>query len=165
MRNRGNRFAVQALRRTLGATLAGILGLGASHMTLAQAPRVIELTQVPCQFLESEGVNHGYTSRSIKDCEAINARTAKQRVAQSKPLELKPGKYLFRVANKNVPYELGFWLRGASAAGRITLPSVSGGGILPGGKRDYEIELKPGEYLYSCPLNTTPDYKLVVKQP
>lgn len=163
MRNSGNRFAVQALRRTLGAMLAGILGLGASHMALAQAPRVIELTQVPCQFLESEGVDHGYTSRSIKDCEAINARTAKQRVKEAKPLELKPGKYVFRVANKNVPYELGFWLRGASAAGRITLPSVAGGGILPGGKTDYAIELKPGEYLYSCPLNTTPDYKLVVK--
>ncbi len=166
MRNSSNRFAVQALRRTLGATLAGILGIGASHVALAQAPRVIELTQAPCQFLESEGVDHGYTSRSIKDCEAINAKTAKQRVAQSKPLELKPGKYLFRVANKNVPYELGFWLRGASAAGgRIALPSVSGGGIFTGKARDYEIDLKPGEYLYSCPLNTTPDYKLVVKQP
>lgn len=163
MRNNSNRFAVQALRRTLVTMLAGILGIGASHVALAQAPRVIELTQVPCQFLESEGADHGYTSRSIKDCEAINARTANQRVAKSKPLELKPGKYLFRVANKNVPYELGFWLRGASAAGRITLPSVSGGGILAGGKRDYEIELKPGNYLYSCPLNTTPDYRLVVK--
>ena len=163
MRHSSHRFGVRGLRRTLVAMLAGILGIGASHVALAQAPRVIELTQVPCQFLESEGADHSYTSRSIKDCEAINARTAKQRVAQSKPLELKPGKYLFRVANKNVPYELGFWLRGASAAGRITLPSVLGGGILPGGKRDYEIELKPGEYLYSCPLNTTPDYRLVVK--
>ena len=163
MRNSSNRFAVQVFRRTLVAMLAGILGIGASYVAPAQAPRVIELTQVPCQFLESEGVDHGYTSRSIKDCEAINAKTANQRVAQSKPLELKPGKYLFRVANENVPYELGFWLRGASTAGRIILPSVSGGGILPGGKRDYEIELKPGEYLYSCPLNTTPDYRLVVK--
>ena len=61
MRNSGNRFAVQALRRTLGAMLAGILGLGASHVALAQAPRVIELTQAPCQFLESESADHGYT--------------------------------------------------------------------------------------------------------
>ncbi|MBI3937769.1 MAG: hypothetical protein HY323_12395 [Betaproteobacteria bacterium] len=76
---------------------------------------------------------------------------------------MKRGKHVFRVTNKNVPYELGFWLRGASAAGRITLPSVSGGGIMPGGTRDYEIELKPGEYVYSCPLNNTPDYKLVVR--
>ena len=135
-----------------------------AHAAAADAPRVIELTQVPCQFLESEGgSNHGYASKSISDCEAINARTAKQRLAGAKPLELKPGKYVFRVTNRNVPYELGFWLRGASVATRITLPSVSGGGLLPGRTQDYEIVLKPGEYLYSCPLNTTPDYKLVVK--
>jgi hypothetical protein len=130
----------------------------------AAAVQLIELTQVPCQFLESEGgADRGYKSRSIKDCEAINAKTGKQRVAQAKPLELKPGKYVFRVTNKNVPYELGFWLRGASLASRLTLPSVSGGGLTPGKTRDYEIELKPGDYLYSCPLNTTPDYELLVK--
>jgi hypothetical protein len=25
------------------------------------------------------------------------------------------------------------------------------------------VTLEPGEYLYSCPLNTTPNYRLVVK--
>lgn len=130
----------------------------------ASAVQWVELTQVPCQFLESEGgVDRGYKSRSIKDCEAINAKTANERVAKAKPLALKPGKYVFRVTNKDVPYELGFWLRGASVAGRVTLPSVSGGGLLPGKTQDYEIELKPGEYVYSCPLNTTPDYKLIVR--
>ena len=145
---------------------AGIAAVAAAPVSgpLAQsAPRMIELTQVPCQFLESEGVDRGYKSRSIKDCEAINAKTGEQRVAQAKPLELEAGKYVFRVTNKNVPYELGFWLRGASALSRLTLPSVSGPGLFPGKSRDYEIELKPGEYLYSCPLNTTPDYKLIVK--
>ena len=29
--------------------------------------------------------------------------------------------------------------------------------------KDYEVTLKPGEYVYSCPLNTTPNYRLVVK--
>jgi hypothetical protein len=143
------------------------LGCGAVSLLMAptvRAAQVIELTQVPCQFLESEGgINRGYASRSIKDCEAINARTAEQRLAKSRPLVLKPGKYVFHVANKNVPYELGFWLRGASLTSRVTLPGVSGGGIVPGGSRDYAIDLKPGEYVYSCPLNNTPDYKLVVK--
>lgn len=130
----------------------------------ASAVQLVELTQVPCQFLESEGgVDRGYKSRSIRDCEAINAKTANERVAKAKPLALKPGKYVFRVTNKDVPYELGFWLRGASVAGRVTLPSVSGGGLMPGKTQDYEIELKPGEYVYSCPLNTTPDYKLIVR--
>jgi len=147
------------------AWLVAVLGLLTPvPVTAASTAQVIELTQIPCQFLESEGgADRGYTSRSIKDCEAINAKTGTQRVAQAKPLELKPGKYVFRVANKNVPYELGFWLRGASTLGRVSLPNVSGGGLLPGKSRDYEIELRPGEYVFSCPLNPTPDYKLVVK--
>lgn len=132
--------------------------------TVAAAPQVVELNQVPCQFLESEnGVNHGYKSAKIQDCEAINAKSGKARLAKSKTLELKPGKTVFRVSNKDVPYELGFWLRGATLVSRATLPSVSGGGLVTGKTQDYEIDLKPGEYVYSCPLNPTPDYRLVVK--
>ena len=143
------------------AALVVILTPGAKAQSAA--PNVIELTQVPCQFLESEGgVSRGYKSQSIKDCEAINAQSGAARVAAAKPLQLKPGKYVFRVKNESVPYELGFWLRGASVAGRVTLPSTSGGGLTLGKTQDYEIVLKPGEYLYSCPLNTTPDYKLIV---
>lgn len=157
--------AISVSRRVGLAFLAGMaLAPGQLLAAAVVAPHVVELTQLPCQFLESEGgINRRYLSGSIKDCEAINAKIGKQRVAQAKPLELRRGKYVFRVTNKNVPYELGFWLRGASTAGRVTLPSVSGGGLLQGQSRDYEIELKPGEYLYSCPLNTTPDYRLVVK--
>ncbi len=130
----------------------------------AQAPKVIDLTQVPCQFLESEGGrDHGFKSAKAADCEAINARTGKKRVAGSTTLELKPGKHVFRVSNRNVPYELGFWLRGESLVDRARLPSVSGGGLTTGKTQDYAIELKPGNYVYSCPLNPTPDYKLVVK--
>lgn len=151
------------MRETTTALVALML-LAAGPLSAAEPPRVIELTQVPCQFLESEGGrDRGYNSRSVKDCEAINARSGAQRVAEAKPLQLKPGRYVFRVTNKNVPYELGFWLRGASATGRLTLPSVSGGGLMPGKSRDYEIDLKPGEYAYSCPLNTTPDYRLIVR--
>ena len=129
----------------------------------AQA-KVIELTQVPCQFLESEGGrDRGFKSAKSADCEAINARSGKRRLAESKTIELKPGKYVFRVANKTVPYELGFWLRGESLLDRARLPSVSGGGLATGKTQDYEIELKPGNYVYSCPLNPTPDYKLVVR--
>jgi hypothetical protein len=127
-------------------------------------PGVIELTQLPCQFLESENrVDRGFISRSIEDCEAINRKNAALRLAAAEPLELKAGRYVFRVTNKNVPYEVGFWLRGAATTGRIILPSVSGGGLTPGKTQDYVIDLKPGEYIYSCPLNPTPDYSLVVR--
>ena len=77
---------------------------------------------------------------------------------------LEPGEYIFSVINKNVPYELGFWLRGEGRMGRLRLPNVSGGGLMTGETQVYEINLTPGEYLYSCLLNTTPDYKLVVKE-
>lgn len=159
--SRVGRYAHDVLQAWLVAALGLLAPVPA---TAASTAHVIELTQVPCQFLESEGgIDRGYKSRSIKDCEAINAKTGTQRVAQAKPLELKSGKYVFRVANKNVPYELGFWLRGASIVSRVSLPSVSGGGLVQGKTRDYEIELKPGDYVYSCPLNTTPDYKLIVR--
>lgn len=135
---------------------------------VAAEPTVIVLTQVPCQFLESEsGTDRGYKSREAKDCEAINARTGKERLAAAPPLVLKPGKYVFRIANKNVPYELGFWLRESgyqlgNPIHKLTKISVSGGGIFEGQSQDYPVELKPGEYEYSCPLNPTPDYRLIV---
>lgn len=46
---------------------------------------------------------------------------------------------------------------------RARLPSVSGGSLTTGRTKDYAIELKAGDYVYSCPLNPTPDYKLVVR--
>jgi hypothetical protein len=148
---------------------AAVLGFAA--LVLPPAPvaagaqaKVVELTQVPCQFLESEGgKHHGFKSARAADCEAINARTAKERLAAAKTLELKPGRYVFRVANRNVPYELGFWLRGESLIDRARLPSVSGGGLTTGKTQDYAIDLKPGSYVFSCPLNPTPDYRLIVK--
>jgi len=145
-----------------GGALA--LALAAFAAPAAAQSKVIDLTQVPCQFLESEGQkDRGFKSSRAADCEAINAGSAQKRLAEAKPLVLAPGKYVFRVTNRDVPYELGFWLRGASLLDRARLPSVSGGGLATGRTQDYEIELKPGNYVYSCPLNPTPDYKLVVR--
>ena len=147
------------MNRTCIATLIALIAVPA-----LAAPQVVELNQVPCQFLESEnGVNQGFKSSKIQDCEAINAKSGDDRLAKSKTITLKPGKTIFRVSNKDVPYELGFWLRGATLLSRATLPSVSGGGLTKGKTQDYEIDLKPGEYVYSCPLNPTPDYRLIVK--
>lgn len=145
-----------------GAALALTAAAGAA-MAAGDEAKVIELTQTGCQFVESEnGVDHGFKTSKKADCEAINARTGEERLDKAKVLELEPGKYIFRVTNKNVPYELGFWLRG-QGIGRVTLPSVSGPGLTPGATKDYAVELKPGDYYYSCPLNTTPDYSLKVK--
>jgi hypothetical protein len=123
--------------------------------------KVITLTQTGCQFLEPEGMDHHYKTAKKADCDKINAKTEDGRLAKSKVMKLKPGKYIFRVTNKNVPYMLGFYLRG-QGLGRLTLPKTSGGGLYKGVTKDYEITLKPGDYYYSCPLNTTPDYKIHV---
>lgn len=128
----------------------------------ADITNIVSLTQTGCQFVEPEGIDHGYSPKSAKDCKQQNAITAPTRLKKSKPLILTAGKYIFKVTNKNVPYTLGFYLRGTGLS-RISLPSVSGGGIKTGTTQDYAIELRPGTYVYSCPLNPTPDYPLIVK--
>ncbi len=154
------RLGLTAAAAAIGATLTSFASLA-----FAATPTVIELTQVPCQFVESEnGLDRGYRSTQKADCEAINAQSGQQRVDEAEPMRLKAGSYVFRVTNKSVPYDLGFWLRGDGLVNRARLPSVSGGGLKTGVTRDYTIELKPGTYVYSCPLNTTPDYKLIVSE-
>ena len=153
--------------------------IGAGALLLGQAlvfgsagaaqPTVIELTQTGCQFVESEnGVDHRFRPMTAADCTAVNAKTGADRVSAAKVLELKAGTYVFRVKNENVPYELGFWLRehdynNLNPIHKLTKISVSGGGLHRGDSGEYMVELEPGEYLYSCPLNPTPDYRLVVK--
>ena len=83
-------------------------------------------------------------------------------------MTLKPGKYVFRVTNKNVPYALGFWFRSMEYSRKNPLhklikTSVSGGGLTLGKTRDYAVTLEAGEeFVFSCPLNPTPDYRIVV---
>jgi len=129
--------------------------------TEANAATVIDLTQVGCQFLEVEGKNYQYQPQNADDCKKINGETLAAREAGFKPLELKPGKYIFRVTNSNVPYPLGFYVRGQGVK-KVTLPKVSGGGLTQGTTKDYAIDLVAGEYIFSCPLNPTPDYPIVV---
>jgi len=126
------------------------------------APTVIPLTQTGCQFIESEHQDYAFKPHQAKDCETINASSQEKRLAASPVRTLQAGDYIFRVSNRDVPYELGFWLRG-QGFGRLTLPSVSGGGIHIGQSKDYRIHLKAGRYHYSCPLNPTPNYTLIVK--
>jgi hypothetical protein len=145
----------------------GILGLvcfAAFAASASAEPTVVVLTQVPCQFLESEnGVDCGFTTQKKSDCEAVNRKSGGVRVHESGAMVLKAGDYIFRVTNRNVPYQLGFWLRGDGLLNRARLPGVSDGGLTTGKTQDYKVTLKPGEYVYSCPLNPTPNYKLLVE--
>lgn len=143
-------------------TLVFVATMALPTQGFTDTTNIISLTQTGCQFIEPEGMDHGYRTKNANDCEKQNALTAPARLKKSKPLVLAAGKYIFKVTNKNVPYTLGFYLRGKGLS-RISLPSVSGGGITTGTTQDYVIELKPGTYIYSCPLNPTPDYPLIVK--
>lgn len=148
---------------------AAFAALGLTQTALAQGATLIELTQVACQFIESEdGVDHDFETSQKADCDRINAATGAERLANSEVLRLPAGSYTFRVTNLDVPYELGFWLREEDYDWRnpihqVSKISVSGGGLRTGTVKDYNVELEPGEYLYSCPLNTTPDYRLIVE--
>lgn len=160
--------------RFLGVAVAGALGLVAvtalgPRAAHAADAKVINITQVPCQFLEPEATNHDYKTTKKADCVAINDKTGKMRVQDSKVLKLTPGKYIFRVTNKDVPYEVGFWLRTKgydwrNPIDKLTKTSVSGGGLTEGKTKDYAVTLTPGDYVYSCPLNPTPNYKIVVSK-
>ncbi len=151
----------RALARPLRLSLAFIL-MSLFYVNYARSaePVIIELHQTPCTIIEAEAAPQGFVSHGSADCVRINKDTAETR--KFKVLRLKAGKTVFRVTNNNVSYPLGFWLRG-KGVGRLTLPSVSGGGLTTGATKDYEVNLKPGRYLYSCPLNPTPDYPLIVE--
>ncbi len=166
--SRTNRTGLKRLLWTGGLLLSLTANVQATPEAAASktvtGATVITLTQTGCQFLEPEGgKNLGFKTGRKSDCEKINKNTRKERLQTAAPLTLKPGKYIFRVTNQNVPYELGFWLRGVGLA-RLLQPNVSGGGLTKGVTRDYSVELAPGSYAYSCPLNPTPDYPLVVKE-
>jgi hypothetical protein len=128
-----------------------------------ESATVVELTQSGCQFIEPEGGDHGYTPSRSADCIDINTRTSKKRLAAASVLRLKPGSYIFRVTNRDVPYNLGFYIRSSSEVLVPFKPSVMGGGIKTGTSRDYAVKLEEGEYVFSCPLNPTPNYRLIVK--
>lgn len=140
-------------------TLLGVF-LFATPAAAFSETQIIELTQIPCTIVEAEREATSFKAASYDECKAINRKTAGERAFNL--LKLKAGPTIFRVSNANVEYPLGFWVRG-KGVGRVTLPSTSGGGLMRGQTKDYYVVLEPGEYLYSCPLNPTPDYPLLVK--
>ena len=82
-----------------------------------------------------------------------------------KSLSLKPGTYVFDIANKSVDHEVGFVLapKGKTdqanhiKAAYVTAPVKTGSS-----SKTNEVTLTKGEYVYFCPLNPTEQYPLVV---
>lgn len=84
-------------------------------------------------------------------------------------LTLKPGKYKFNVTNKDVDHEVGFVIQKATDKNadvmKTAVENSFAQAMIPIGKTESTgvVELKAGEYVYSCPLNPTPKYTITVK--
>lgn len=88
---------------------------------------------------------------------------------ETQELNLNSGKYQFKVVNKNVDKDLGFVIQKeedknsdlmeTAVTNSFTTAAVKKGEVQYTGI----VELKDGNYVYSCPLNPTPHYKLIVK--
>ena len=88
---------------------------------------------------------------------------------ETQELNLKPGKYQFRVVNKNVDKDLGFVIQKETDKNgdvmESAIPNSFTTAYVEKGKTEYTgiVELEKGSYVYSCPLNPTPHYKLNVE--
>lgn len=84
-------------------------------------------------------------------------------------LNLKPGKYQFRVVNKDVNKDLGFVIqKEVDKKGDVMKTAVTNSfttALVKKGEAQYTgiVQLNTGEYVYSCPLNPTPHYTISVK--
>ncbi len=75
-------------------------------------------------------------------------------------LVLSAGLWRVTVENRHTDRDAGLWIRRAADPSASVL---SAGGAAPGGEQIYEVELTPGDYLYSCPITPTVDYRLEVR--
>lgn len=118
--------------------VAVLFGTNVNAQTITEGVTIVELNQVPGEF-------------------------------EVKKLNLKPGKYQFKVTNQGVDHEVGFVIQAAKDAQASPMETAVENSFsqwtIADGKTTTSgvVELKAGEYVYSCPLNPTPKYKLVVK--
>ena len=88
---------------------------------------------------------------------------------QTQELNLTPGQYQFRIVNKNVDKDLGFVIQNEKDKGSDVMETAIRNSFTTAyvkkGEAQYTgiVELKSGNYIYSCPLNPTPHYRLIIK--
>lgn len=102
-----------------------------------------------------------------------NAHTVKLEQTPGKftteTLTLKPGNYVFEVTNQGIDHEVAFFLQNEkdkeSTEFGTALPNSGLSKVIKNGEsaKSGVVELKKGTYVYSCPLNPTPKYTIVVE--
>ena len=83
-----------------------------------------------------------------------------------KSLTINEGTYVFEIANKDVDHNVGFVLapKGKTDEANHTKTAYVKSPVATGSTSlTNEVTPTKGEYVYFCPLNTTPQYGLVVK--
>lgn len=118
---------------------------------------------------------------SIFTSNTVTAQTAEKNVTiieliqtpgvfTTQELNLKPGKYQFRIVNQNVDHELGFVIQKAEDAGKDVMknnvPNSFASKTVKAGEAAYTGVVDftaAGDYVYICPLNPTPHYKIKVQ--
>jgi len=108
-------------------------------------------------------VNAQMSGKMIKDVTVVQLAQT-EGVYETTSLDLAPGKYIFEVTNKSVDKGLGFYLTPQSDAKAQVANSGLSKLVAKGETaRTGVVELKAGAYQYSCPLNPTPHYTIMVK--
>lgn len=158
-----NRLLVIGVVATLSAAAApnAPSQMAPERLEAKDGTPIIVLHQTACQFRGAEEQAVVYAARTRADCQKINRATHAMRKPKLRQLRLRAGRYVFRVYNDDVPYSVGFALRGAYEKG---LPHIEGDGIEAGTGKDFVIDLRPGQYLFGGPNNPTPDYPLLVER-
>ncbi len=82
---------------------------------------------------------------------------------ETKGLKLKPGNYVFKIVNRGIGHEVGFYLQEKDRNGRAVKGSDAGHVRDGETKKTKVVRLNRGTYVYSCPLNPTPHYTITVE--
>lgn len=88
---------------------------------------------------------------------------------ETEELQLLPGKYQFRVVNDGVEKDLGFVIQKEEDKDKDVMETAVENSFTTAyvkkDKAEYTgvVQLESGTYVYSCPLNPTPHYRIIVR--
>lgn len=114
-------------------------------------------------------INQNLNAQTTEKNVTIIELTQTEKQFETQELHLVAGKYQFRIVNKSVERDLGFVIQKEEDKNadlmKTAIPTAFTKKQVKKGKAEYTgiVDLKKGNYVYSCPLNPTPHYKIIVK--
>lgn len=132
---------------------------------LYKMKKTISVLTIFCALLFNQSLNAQTMEKDVTIIELIQTEGQ----FETQELSLISGKYQFRVVNKNVDKDLGFVIQQEEDIESDVMKTAVANSFTTAYVKKDEVqytgivELKSGNYVYSCPLNPTPHYKLIVK--